>query len=376
MKNICILFIVTLSLLIPQTVSAQMHTFNGTDLIERIDVQVVYYLSKESDPLPDWQERIQYHIDRAKKFHLREFCGQSQIRIHLHPTPFESKKTYEELPKNDPNNFFWDLIMEVSQAGIVSYREGDFPVLLVMSDINFSSSYDDWTRICDGEGCLFDAPHQDCNGYVREDGDHRPGTRCGGSRAVYWIHRNQGYGLVTADGWRVPMKGTDCVFYHEGIGHTIGLPHPEPNDDSVMSLAQYVDSIQSAWINEDQKRALGWKETPIQKNDLFSTFSIRHDPLAPEPDSPIHFYATVPKRFEVERIELEFQTGLLEPFKPIPHYERQVDDQNQIYLWTHPGIVPEKSLAYRVRVELKKGIQEEIWHYIKAKKNPKKNNKK
>ena len=91
---------------------------------------------------------------------------------------------------------------------------------------------------------------------------HFPGAASGGARSLYQPDRGVGWGLVSGDGWRVPYSGTDCVVYHEGVGHPIGLPHPEPGDDSVMSLAQYKYWLNETWIDEPQKRKLGWQPTP------------------------------------------------------------------------------------------------------------------
>ena len=72
--------------------------------------------------------------------------------------------------------------------------------------------------------------------------------------------RSLGVGLVSGDGWRVPYSGSDCAVYHEGIGHPVGLPHPEPLDDSVMGTAQYKYWINQTWVNRSQKQALGWDD--------------------------------------------------------------------------------------------------------------------
>lgn len=364
-KFVLVVF-VFITVLLPDAFGA-MNTFGGMDTIDRIEVQVVYYLPKDSTPLPDWKERINYHIQRAEKFHQREFQDQSKLKIFMMDEPFVSSKTQAEMPDDNPNTFFWMILNEVSASNKVQFNMYGFSILLVMSDHNFSPSYDDWNRTCDGKGCLFDAPHEDCKGHVRGDGDHRPGSRCGGSRAVYWAQKHQGFGLVTADGWRVPIKGTDCVFYHEGIGHTVGLPHPEPNDDSVMGTAQYADAIHAAWVNESQKEAMGFEKAEINRDDLFSTFTIGHEPLAPEANEDIMFYAKLPKRFDVNSIVLEIQTDLWEPFQPVNSFRQSIDGNEHLFRWNYSGLESGKSLAYRIRVELNDGSEEMIWHFVNVK---------
>lgn len=345
---------------------AGMHTDENTDAIETIDVQVVYYLPKDSKPLPDWQNRIRYHIERAQKFHQREFQGQSKLNIQWMEQPFVSEKTQAEMPKDDANNFFWFIINEVSESNTIQFAEGSFPILLVMSDHNFSPGYDDWSRVCSGDSCVFDAPHEQCKGHVRQDGDHRPGSRCGGARAVYWAEKHQGFGLVTADGWRVPIHGTDCVFYHEGIGHSIGLPHPEPNDDSVMGTAQYAGAIHQTWVNEEQKQKLGWEKVEINKEDLFSTFFVTHKPLTPLPKTAFKITAKLPKRFSVKSIACEYQTDIWSAFQSIPSSTKQIGDEWQMFEWEYPGLDAGKSIGYRVTVILDDGKKETVWHYAKA----------
>ena len=57
----------------------------------------------------------------------------------------------------------------------------------------------------------------------------------GGSRAVYWPEEHCGVGVISGDAWRVPLTGSDCVVYHEAIGHSIGLPH---SGSAMVGIAQ------------------------------------------------------------------------------------------------------------------------------------------
>lgn len=346
--------------------SAQLHTYNGDDSIDEIEVQVVYYLIQGEQPLPDWRERVDYHMRRVQSFHHRELARQSTMHYSIHPAPFVSSEPRDGFPRDDANAFFWHIINEVWKSGEIEWSEGRFPILLVMADCNFSPGYDDWTRECLGEGCFLPEPHSDCAGHVRGDGEDRPGSRAGGARAVYWPEQHIGLGLVTADGWRAPIKGTDCVVYHEGIGHAIGLPHPDPMNNSIMGGAQYVDSIQTTWIDDDQKAALGWQPVEIARDDLFSTFSVSHSPARPAVDQPVRLQASLPEGFNPVSVVAEVQYGLRQPFTRLPAPYESTRDGEIVYVWTLPPLAQGASLAYRIRVELANGESEEIWHYLKA----------
>ncbi len=108
--------------------------------------------------------------------------------------------------------------------------EGWIPILLVLSEINWRE-LDDFrrTRLVDGVATF--------DGSIDADGRHFPGAESGGSRARYLPEEGVGLGLVSGDGWRVPYSGSDCAVYHEGVGHSVGLFHPKPEDHSVMGRA-------------------------------------------------------------------------------------------------------------------------------------------
>ncbi len=349
----------------PASVS-QMHAFNGDDAIDEIDVQVVYYIAQGAVPLPDWRERVNYHLERSKKFHQREFAGQSRFTYNIMAGPFVASATPNGFPQDDVNTFYWQIMNEVRHSGAVAWRDGAFPILLVMADCNFSPGYDDWMRACDPTRCFLGPPHSRCDGFVISNGEDRPGTRAGGSRSVYWPDKHIGLGLVTADGWRVPIKGTDGVTYHEGIGHAIGLPHPEPINNSVMGLAQYVDSIQAAWVDDDQKQALNWTPTQIDRSDLFSTFSVYHEPTRPTTESAVRLYAQLPREFKIESIICEVQYGLRLPFEALPKPVRFHDAESQYAIWGLPPMRNHQGLAYRIRVVTQDGASEQIWHYLQV----------
>lgn len=343
-----------------------IHVFGATDSIRKIDVEVVYYVPSDSVPLDDWSERLEYHLRRAQKFHARELSGQSEFFYSIYPKPFIASATRYGFPQDDVNSFYWHTINEVWHSGTIQFKPDHFPILLVLSDTNFSPAYDDWSRVCREGDCFLEPPHTQCAGYVDSHGEDRPGTRCGGARSVFWPEMHIGLGLVTADGWRVPIKGTGCVVYHEGIGHAIGLPHPEPIDDSVMGLAQYVDSINKTWINDSQKLNLGWNKTEINKNDLFSEFEINHSPTNPSATDTIYIKANYPNQFKAESIVAEYQIGIREPYKSLGSPEIKEEKNRTTVTWKLNPINLNQSVSYRVRIKTKTGECETLWNYLKV----------
>ncbi|MBD3268311.1 hypothetical protein GF373_16720 [bacterium] len=342
-----------------------IHVYGASDSIQLVDVQTVYFLTKERNPLPDWEDRIEYFMQRVRKFHAREFTGQSKLQYTLHPKPFVSTNTHAELPKDDINKFYWEIMNEVWHSGQIHFATNAHSILLVMADINFSAGYDDWTRLCSGENCPFPAPHAKCAGYVRSDGEDRPGSRAGGARSLFWKEKHIGLGLVTADGWRVPIKGSDCVVYHEGLGHAMGLPHPDPINNSVMGLAQYVDSLETTWIDDDQKESMGWKASKKNLTDLFSNFHVSHSPKNPSATDTVSITATCPARFSIETISCLYQDKLHLPFRPLKNTKTQVKNGQTVVQWQVPPIPKGSSLAYKVLLRTQTGKCEEIWHYYK-----------
>ncbi len=349
-----------------ESLPAGMHVYGATDSIETIHAGVVYYVPFDGEPLLDWRERVEYHMRRAQKFHQREFSGQSNLIYSIYPSPFIASTARDGFPKDDVNKFYWHIINEVWHSGKIQFKPDCFPIVLVLSDINFAPGYDDWTRVYDRSNGFFEPPYDFCDGYIRGDGEDRPGSRCGGSRSVFWPEMHIGLGLVTADGWRVPIKGTDCVVYHEGLGHAIGLPHPEPIDNSVMGLAQYEDSIEKTWIHEGQKKSLGWLREGIDHTDLFSTFDVSHSPIKPSPQDQVTITASFNSRYKIKKIIAEVQTALREPFQFLGKGIVKTEKGFTRVSWIMKPLESNQSAAYRVRIETMCGEREELWHYYKV----------
>lgn len=288
-------------------------TFDGRHSIAVVRATVVYFLPADREPLPDWRERIEWLCDRLRRFHHREFAGLSRLETAVRPEPFRSALATAAVRSGDADAVFFRTLAEVDAAIDVGRdADGAFPVLVVLSDVNWRP-LDDFTRLApDGGGWRFD-------GAISEDGIHVPGAAAGGSRAVYLPDRGRGWGLVSGDGWRVPCRGSDCVVYHEGIGHAVGLPHPDAADGSVMAFGQYRHSLPQSWIDAGQKAALGFvePERAPPRDEVFDRFVAVPEPAVPRPGEKVALRLS-PAELVPEGTRVEVQTGLRSPWISIP----------------------------------------------------------
>ncbi len=369
-----------LSFFIAESARAELKTWDGKHAIDRIEVTVVYFLPKGRTALPDWKERASYFCRRIERFHEREFQGQSVMQTVLQAEPFTSARTVEQLRDGNGDFIFFQTLREVDGALQLAKKERKaFPILLVLSDINWRP-LDDFFRvkpIADGK-FVFEGNYS--------NGRHFPGATAGGARATYLADRGMGWGLVSADGWRVPYSGTDCVVYHEGVGHTIGLPHPEPGNGSVMSLGQYNGWISESWLDDAQKKRLGWMppEKPIdRKADLFSVFKALPEPLVPKLNEPVSLKLTWPEGTTIKSLRVRFQTELSGPwvesavtasstFNKVPNQERlfKANALDSVPLGQFDRATP---VSYRVDAVLDDGRDVELWGYFQVREKPDQN---
>jgi hypothetical protein len=342
--------------------SEPLKTFDGRHDISRIHVTVVYFVPRDRTPLPDWQDRVRYYCRRMERFHAREFGEQSRLTASLVEKPFISAKKSDELRAGDRDFIFFTTLGEVEAAlKDQLHRDDAYPILLVMSDINWGE-LEDFYRLRVREG------QREFEGQLIE-GRHFPGAASGGARSLYMPDRGLGWGLVSADGWRVPYSGSDCVAYHEGVGHPIGLPHPEPADGSVMSLAQYRYWINQTWVHEGQKEKLGW--TPPDEDsaagaDLFSRFTALPEPLQPRPGQDVALRFTWPDAARVKQCSIRLQTQLFGPWLEVP----------RVSLAPSPESLPvgrfdrSTPVSYRVNAVLEDGQDVELWGYFQVRAEP------
>lgn len=358
-----------------QSAAPSLHTVGGKHDITRIHLTGVYLLPPGRVAIPDWRQRIEFYLSRVAKFHERELTGQSRIVWEIRPTPYVP--TAPQTRPKDANEFFWRIAGEVREKAWKRAPNKGFPIVLVFSDTNFCPGYDEWSRACDAAKCICEPHGPGCNGHVTREGEERPGTCCGGARAVYWPEQNMGFGLLTADGWRVPLKGSDCVVYHEGVGHAIGLPHPDPIDNSVMGLAQYVTSLNVTSIKTAQKESLGWKRTPpadgapVEKTSVFSAFNTDYTPRVPTVRDRVIINATFSVDNVPRGVTAQYQTAfgawtaLPEPRRiessAAPGQPRMLRLEWRLPLFNKPMFV-----SYRIIADTGPREQEQQWNLFRV----------
>lgn len=328
--------------------AADLTTWDGRHSIDRIDVTVVYYVPADRRPLADWRDRVRYLCDRIRRFHDREFEGLSRLSVAIHPEPFISSLSTAALRQGDADAIFFRTLRETDARLAFGRRNGGgFPVLLVLSDVNWRPLDDFARQVPTPDGWRFE-------GSLAEDGGHVPGAAAGGSRATYLADAGKGWGLVSADGWRVPMRGSDCVVYHEGVGHAIGLPHPEPADGSVMSLGQYRGWIGESWVNESQKRRLGWEIVAPTRpaTDPMARCRALPETTVPGPGDEVAIRLEWPDGMTVREAKVCFQTSLRGPWILSPTPPDEMLRTRRAVLGRFDQAA---SIAYRVRLRLAAG---------------------
>lgn len=345
-------------------VAEGVRTWDGRHDISKIEVTLAYFVPRDRKPLHDWHDRVSYFAQRIERFHAREFDGQSTLKANILDEPFKSARTTEQLRAGDANFIFFQTLREVDQGLQFGCREeNSFPILLVLSDINWRP-LDDFFRVSPTDGRL------QFEGQVI-NGRHFPGARSGGSRATYLADRGVGWGLVSADGWRVPYSGTDCVIYHEGVGHPIGLPHPKPQNSSVMSLAQYKGWLNESSVDESQKKRLGWQQPAVKfdrSTDLFSSFTAIPAPLTPQPDEPVKLQLNWPADGrQISSIRCRVQTALDGPWIETFNRFDVGDGPEEISLGTFDRPTP---VSYRVDATLDDNEAVELWGYFQVRVSP------
>jgi hypothetical protein len=332
-----------------------LHTVDGEHDIGKVHLTIAYYVPKDRTPLPDWKERVSYYVGRIKAFHERELDGQSTLNITVHPVPLVTTKSSAEVRARDPNKTFFATMDDVrTLLQWTPDGSSGFPILLVLSDINFVE-IDDFQRTFTVDGktdrCL-PLPAL-CSSK----------TETGGSRAGYY--GDYGMGLVSGAGWRVPRRGADCVVYGDGLGRPLGLGHPDPLDKSVTGLAQYHFALNETWLADSQKATLGWTpRTSSAPPTLFSAFTTRPEPIAPRPDEPVLLKLTWPPSGKLRSLTVRVQTELFGPWRTITVPLSPVDaPPRRVSLGTFERVTP---VSYRVEATLEDGQSVEEWGYFQV----------
>jgi hypothetical protein len=342
------------------------HTVDGRYDISKIDLTVVYLLPKDRRPLADWRERVDYFMRRIAAFHQRESGGRSALVIHVHLEPLVAAHDSQEIRGNGPNQTFDNSLGEARSALGWPGKRAGFPVLLVLSDINWRE-LDDFQRTRKVGGVAT------FEGAVDDEGRHFPGAESGGSRAQYLPEEALGLGLVSGDGWRVPYSGSDCPIYHEGVGHPVGLSHPKAEDDySVMGRAQYKYWLNETWLDRAQKRVLGFSAASADAanepartppTDLFTVFTALPSPPVPKPNEPVKLRLRWPEGARLRALKVRVQTDLRGPWvaRPVPSSDR-LPAEADIGSFERPTPV-----SYRVDAALDDGQSVELWGYFTVK---------
>lgn len=341
--------------------AAATTTWDSRHDTSRVDVTVVYFVPADREPLPDWRDRVEYYCRRIEQFHEREFQGLSRLSTQVIEEPLISSRTTAQLRQGNGDAIFFTTLRESAER--LKFATGEragFPVLLVLSEINWRP-LDDFYRVKPTDtGFAFEGTYH--------DDEHFPGATSGGARATYMADRGVGWGLVSADGWRVPYRGSDCVIYHEGCGHTVGLPHPEPGNGSVMSLGQYRGWISESWLDKEQKIRLGWEpqDLPLTSQlQLFSAFRAVPEPKVPAPGQPVSLRLTWPNGAEVSSLRVRFQTALQSPWVEVPQaWEGKAPDRAVLGSFDR-----DTPVSYRINAETTDGSTAELWGYLQVRSN-------
>ncbi len=338
-------------------------TWDNKHSTQNIEVTVVYFVPSDRHPLPDWRDRVDYYCRRIELFHQREFGSQSKLKTSVHPEPFVSEQSTGSLRRGDANAIFFRTLRETDHRLDFARQDSEaFRILLVLSDINWRP-LDDFYRLHRGnEGKLV------FEGNLN-NGQHFPGAASGGARATYLADRGVGWGLVSGDGWRVPYRGSDCVIYHEGCGHTVGLPHPEPGNGSVMSLGQYRGWLNESWLDKEQKSRMQWQpeqQQPDPQAELFSQFRALPEPMVPGIQQNVTLKLDWPAGAKVQSLRVRLQTAIDAAWVERPQ------------AWT--GDAPEVAslgsfdrstpVSYRVDAQLVGGETAELWGYFQVRSDP------
>lgn len=342
---------------------AGVKTWDGRHDTSNIEVTVVYFVPSDRKPLVDWRDRVDYFCKRIELFHAREFQGQSTMKTVVHPEPLISESTTAQLRIGDPNKIYSRTLNEADRRlKFASDKKDAFPILLVLSEINWRP-LDDFYRLHPGDDGkpVFEG--------IFRDQLHFPGAKSGGSRAAYLADRGVGRGLVSADGWRVPYRGSDNVIYHEGCGHTVGLPHPEPQNGSVMSLAQYRGWLSESWLDKEQKVRLGW-EPGEDRSDLqmklFTEFDAVPVPRVPKPQEATQLELSWPENVSVRELRVRYQTAVDGPWVNVPQ-QWEGDAPATAMVGSFDRETP---VSFRIDATLKDGETAELWGYFQVRRDP------
>lgn len=285
---------------VPTPATAIITTVDRRYDLSAIETLMVYFVPRDRVPLRDWRARVDYYGKRIVAFHHREFGGASSLDVICAPAPLISTHSTSELREGDASDIFMRTLKEVAMSARFPQKKchSVFRTLLVLSDITWRP-FDDFHQLrLDGAGRV---PVWD--GLITTE--HASGLRlhvvaaspAGGSRSSYRDlmirsvdQRGVGWGIVSADGWRTPLTGTDCTVYHEGLGHLLGMVHPngDPAEErSVMQRGQNYGWLNESWIDAASRASMGALHRQPPPSDLFTDFTAIPTDATPLPGSRV-----------------------------------------------------------------------------------------
>lgn len=137
-----------------------------------------------------------------------------------------------------------------------------------------------------------------------------------------------------------------------------------------MSLGQYKGWINQSWLDESQKKQLGWvaPDKPRARNDLFTGFTALPDPLEPQPNAEVKLRLNRPDGALLKTCRLRIQTSLVGPWLEVPTSVGAASQGSiELAIGKFDRATP---VSYRVDVELEDGQRAELWGYFQVRESP------
>lgn len=195
--------------------------------LANVAIRAFYVVPKDRAPYATWNSRVTDLAQQAASFHEREFGGASHAMVAVYPNVVVSTKTTQELRQV---SFQRDFCEQVSK--IVPPNRNTFTSYAVFADFG---EYDNVNGFCEAN-----------QKNIAPTCSARAGSptiaQCFGSASDYlsdfYGSGYMGCGVITEDGWKNDIPGVSSVVYHEGVGHTMAMPHLKPpSQTGVMGLA-------------------------------------------------------------------------------------------------------------------------------------------
>jgi hypothetical protein len=136
-----------------------------------------------------------------------------------------------------------------------------------------------------------------------------------------------------------------------------------------MSLAQYRFWLHQTWIDESQKRKLGWQAQgngPLEHEDLFSVFTAVPQPPIPRPNEEVSLRLSWPPQAQVQQCTARLQTELFGPWHEVPVNVKGPAPES-VAIGRFDRATP---VSYRVEATLEDGQDVALWGYFQVRTAP------